>query len=197
MALPNGWKTGDIASLKPARCFPKEHYDALLAPNRGSTRGYLPSQVCGHPVIVLLRLSNKSTHAIITPISAHGSVCAGSRRGSSVLDLPWARQRHKHRNPEHFRAFDGTPRPSARRSALYLEGDGVHLPMPHTSWVYIQSVWVVPLAVLRPFNPGHPLRVHRDSLIDLRAHMSEECGCWKEHMARLRQVEPPAIATSA
>ncbi|KAK3364715.1 hypothetical protein B0T25DRAFT_421257, partial [Lasiosphaeria hispida] len=180
------WKTGDIASLKPTKLFSKAQYSNLLAPPPGSTRGYLPMQVCGHPIIILKRLSQRSTHALITPVSAHGSACA--RLGAFTLNLPWDRQRNKHKNREHYRAFDGTPRPSNRRELLHLDGEG-SLPMPATSWVYIQSVWVIPVAVLRPLDPRRRLHVRADSLIDLRAHMSEECGRWKEHMERLRLVE--------
>ncbi|KAK0724246.1 hypothetical protein B0H67DRAFT_567514 [Lasiosphaeris hirsuta] len=190
------WRTGDIVSLKPARCFSQDDYGRLLAPGPRSTRGYLPAQVCGHPVIILLRLSEKSTHALITPISAHGSGTL-KRHDTFALGLPWARPSTKHRNKEHYRAFDGTPRPSTHRDALYLETQDMSLPMPDKSWVYIQSVWVVPLSVLRRFASGRRLRVHRDSLIDLRAHMSEACGLWKEHTARLRRFEPSAVPAPA
>jgi hypothetical protein len=189
-ALGEHWRAGDIASLKPARLFSPDQHDALLAPSAGSTRGYLDAQACGHPVIIVLRLSKRSTHALITPISSHGSC-------HTALSLPWARRRNKHKDPEHYRACCDTPRPSTRREALRLEG-GEILPMPTASWVDIQKVWVIPLAVLRLLStdggPRWVPRLQRDSLIDLSAHMSEECGRWKEHMRRLRSVEPSPAA---
>ena len=108
------WRGGDIASLKPERLFSPDQYNALLAPRAGSTRGYLDAQACGHPVVIVLRLSKRSTHAMITPISSHGS-------GHTALALPWARRRNRHKDAEHFRAICDTPRPSTRREALLLE----------------------------------------------------------------------------
>jgi len=61
-ALGQHWRGGDIANLKPARLFSPDRYNALLAPSAGSTRGYLDAQACGHPVIILLRLSKRLTH---------------------------------------------------------------------------------------------------------------------------------------
>ena len=184
------WRGGDIANLKPERLFSPDQYNALLAPGVGSTRGYLDAQACGHPVVIVLRLSKRSTHAMITPISSHGS-------GRTAFAMPWARRRNKHKDAEHFRAICDTPRPSTRREALRLEGGAV-LPMPTASWIDIQKVWVVPLAVLRLLStdggPHWVPRMQRDSLIDLRAHMSEECGRWKEHMRRLQSVEPSPTA---
>jgi len=196
--LGQHWRGGDIANLKPARLFSPDQYNDLLAPGAGSTRGYLDAEACGHPVIIVLRLSKRSTHAMITPISSHGS---GRTTGpeSISFNLPWARRRNKHRKAEHYRAICDTPRPSTRREVLRLEGDAT-LPMPTASWVDIQKVWIVPLGVLRRFSIDggqHWVpRLQRDSLVDLRAHMSEECARWKEHMRRLLSVEPTPAALS-
>ncbi|KAK5656484.1 hypothetical protein OQA88_4461 [Cercophora sp. LCS_1] len=195
-AVNEHWRGGDIANLKPARLFPLDQYNALLAPGAGCTRGYLDVEACGHPVIILLRLSERSTHAMITPISSHGSNRM-TECDCISFSLPWARRRNRHKNAEHYRAFDGTPRPSTRRRPLYLEGDAM-LPMPNASWVDIQKVWVLPLAVLRRLSTDGGQRwvprMQRESLIDLRAHMSEECARWKEHMRRLLSVEPTPAA---
>lgn len=191
----NKWQGGDIASLMPPRLFSQDHYNALLKPSAGNTRSYLDIEACGHPVLVLLRLSKLSTHALITPISSHGSRANSVSVSTGARKLPWDRKSNRHKKPEHYRALCHSPRPNERYDSLQLE-DGATLPMSHASWIDIQKVWVVPLSLLRPFSiDGGPQwlpRLRRDSLIDLRGHMSEECGWWKEHMRRLRAVEPRA-----
>jgi len=163
------WEEGDIAFLKPVDEFSSEQCDELLAARPHRPRGYLHPRAAGHPVIILSRLSPASTHVAITPVSAYSS-------GPDNNYLPpWQQRCHDRKQPGDFRSFVGSALAPGKSpdSALRLR-DNKTMPKPKASWVYVQSVWVVPLTVLKGFTKSRQglLRVEPESLASLRRHMA-------------------------
>ncbi|KAK4233997.1 hypothetical protein C8A03DRAFT_19029 [Achaetomium macrosporum] len=180
----NDWREGDIAFLMPSAEFSSADYDALIRPSPGAQYGYVPPKATGHPVISVRRLSERSTHVLITPVSAYSSGPANDYLA------PWKQVYHSRKNPRDFRAFHGSERPSDEFPPLFLE-KGAAIPKPRTSWVHIQSLWVVPLTVLKRFTKSRQLlRVRADSLDDLRRHMARGCKSWRKAVRDLETAEP-------
>ncbi|KAK3687742.1 hypothetical protein B0T22DRAFT_350506, partial [Podospora appendiculata] len=177
------WQEGDIAFLKPDDSFTEEEHRELIQAKPGHKHGYIPARACGHPVIVLHRMSENSTHILITPVSAYSS-------GEENNYLPpWRQEYHKWKTPDDFRSFFGCERSSERYPYLYLE-DGQSMPKPKASWLYIQSVWCVPLTVIGRFTKTRELlRVRNDSLVNLRQQMAEKAKRWRECLADLKARE--------
>ncbi|KAK4107890.1 hypothetical protein N656DRAFT_681361, partial [Canariomyces notabilis] len=174
---------GDIAFLMPAEAFSAPDYNDLLAkpPGRGC-RAYIPTLATGHPVIVLQRAAN---HVLITPVPAYKS---GPHNNYLA---PWKPIYQQSKNTLDFRSFSGSELSSHDRPPLFLESGS--MPKPKTSWVNIQSVWVVSLSVIGRFTKSRQLlRVREDSLSSLREHMAEKCARWLDSQKRLAAVLPPA-----
>lgn len=129
------WEDRDIAYLKHSDQFSDEDKKALLEPERGNKHGYLPAKATGHPVIILRRISNKSTHVLITAISSY-SAC----EGNNFLP-PWKQEHHRWKKPKDFRALEGSELPLDSQRWVYLE-KGERMPKNggHTSWIrYVLS----------------------------------------------------------
>ncbi|KAL2018234.1 hypothetical protein VTK56DRAFT_1141 [Thermocarpiscus australiensis] len=174
----NNWREGDIAFLRPSGEFSSSDYDALIRSR------YIPAKATGHPVIILRRLSEHSTHVLITPVSAYSS-------GPFNHYLPpWKQVHHAPKHPRDFRGFHGSELPNDEFPALFLE-EGQSMPKPRTSWLYIQSLWVVPLSVITRFTKSRELlRVRADSLDDLRRDMARRCKSWDKGVRDLSTAEP-------
>lgn len=143
------WQQGVIAFLRHYDTYsPKDYADLISS-------GYLAKEATVHPVILLAVLNDK---AIITTISAF-------RTEENQSLAPWQQKWHQSKNRDHFRAFEGTPRPNNKYPALRLANSGMRLPKPEASWVYAKSFVCVPFSVLGWFNKSPALlRVHPDSL---------------------------------
>ncbi|GAB1319578.1 hypothetical protein MFIFM68171_09788 [Madurella fahalii] len=177
------WRERDIAFLKPSTLFCQADYDALVKPTAGrGKRGYVPEGATGHPVIILRRAGD---HVLITPVSAYSS---GDQNNNLA---PWNQKFHKHKCRSDFRSFHGTELASNGYPALFLEAGS--MPKPKTSWVYIQSAWVVPLSVITRFTKSRQLlRLRQDSLDSLCRHMAERCWSWADCQQRLKLLTAPA-----
>ncbi|KAL2256996.1 hypothetical protein VTK26DRAFT_789 [Humicola hyalothermophila] len=152
------WAAGDVAFLRRVEEFSPSDYAALMKPRRSEGRGHLQRGATGHPVIIL---AGTRTHVVATTVSAYGS---GPENGYLA---PWKQRRHQDKEPEDFRSFSGSERPNGR-PFLRLE-PGMSWPKRRTSWVNIQSVFVVPRTVLARFTRSREdLRVQSESLEDLR-----------------------------
>ncbi|KAK3374266.1 hypothetical protein B0T24DRAFT_594371 [Lasiosphaeria ovina] len=146
----NDWKEGDIAFLKPAAAFTEQERDMLMRPTAGRRRrDTIPEKATDHPVIILRRLSEKSTHVMVATVSVYR--CSDA----TGYTPPWKQEFHRHKLPEDFRAFDGCERSSTEYEPLYLQ-HGCHMPKPRASWVYIH-IWAVPLTVISGFNKARHL----------------------------------------
>ncbi|KAM7198404.1 hypothetical protein V8F20_006165, partial [Naviculisporaceae sp. PSN 640] len=166
------WRQGDIAFLKPEDAFSPQDHDVLIKPAKGAKFGYLPAKATGHPVIILSSPTERSTHVLITPVSAYSS-----GEDNNYLP-PWEQEAHKWKYHRCFRSFDGCERYSDEFPPLYLEG-GKSMPKPRASWLYVQSLWVVPLSVIGIFTKTRDLlRVRQDSVKSLLDHMKAECKSW-------------------
>ncbi|AEO66374.1 uncharacterized protein THITE_33314, partial [Thermothielavioides terrestris NRRL 8126] len=173
---------GDIAYLHRADEFSPADYDYLIRPPPKRRMGYIPELATGHPVIIIRRVADQ---LLVAPISK-----LGASPDNDYL-APWKRPWHRKKDPEDFRAFEGSERPSNRRPPLSLV-PGQALPHPRASWVYVQSAWVVPLSVLGRFTRvAGVLRVDPASLRDLRAHMEARCRAWSDCLRRLG-LPPPS-----
>lgn len=87
------WQVGDIAYLKPEKEFTDDEYRDLRVPTAKYPRGYLHAMATGHPVIIVKKFSESSTHVAITPVSAFSS-------GPWNKDLaPWNQKCHRAKNP--------------------------------------------------------------------------------------------------
>lgn len=171
------WQKGEIAFLKPAVAMePADRHDLVAS-------GYIPERACCHPVIVLERAGPAATHCLVTTVSAY------SASAENNFVPPWRQRAHSRKHRQDFRAFDGSVRPppdttttapsqpqqQQQQHALLRLCDGRRMPKPRASWVYVQTCWVVPVAVLGHFDKagaGPPLRMTADSLADLRSHMA-------------------------
>lgn len=173
------WQNGEIAFLKPTHELNPVQYKELI----GS--GYMQSGATGHPVIILERPNIHSTHALVTTVSAYSSGYWNNNLA------PWKQNCHRrNKQPDDFRSFEGSERSNPNRQTLYLEG-GALMPKPETSWTYIQRVQVVPISALKKFDKSRDiLRMTKDSLNDLRRHMSAQTIGIKQHFERLRSYEP-------
>ncbi|KAK1755579.1 hypothetical protein QBC47DRAFT_300208, partial [Echria macrotheca] len=177
----------DIAWLDKATNFGAAERQELLDAAPGFPRGYLPERATGHPVIVLKRLSGASTHVAITTVSAYSSGPANNNLA------PWKQRCHRSKKAFDFRSFAGSES-STNRPLLHL-GKGLW-GKPQTSWVYIQSVYVVPLSVLSPYHRSNVhLQMAPASLNDLCAHIERDCRTWGDVMARLQRHEPASCTT--
>lgn len=157
-------REGDIAFLLPAGQYSPSDRLALL---KGHGKGHLDEKATGHPIIILRRLSEKSDHVLATTVSAYSS-----GPGNNFL-APWKQTYHRSKNPLDFFSFEGSERVNNKIPALHLEGGS--WAKPKTSWVYSQSIFVVPVSVLCRYNKacGKQLRVRPDSLDFLRRHMEQ------------------------
>ncbi|KAK4134492.1 hypothetical protein BT67DRAFT_455856 [Trichocladium antarcticum] len=185
------WREGDIAFLLPAGQYSPSDRLALL---KGHGKGHLDEKATGHPIIILCRLSEKSDHVLATTVSAYSS-----GPGNNFL-APWKQTYHRSKNPLDFLSFEGSERVNNKIPALHLEGGS--WAKPKTSWVYSQSIFVVPVSVLCRYNKacGKQLRVRPDSLDFLRRHMEQRCRTWAIRQRDLRAAEqgaPPAQFASA
>ncbi|KAK4034753.1 hypothetical protein C8A01DRAFT_18512 [Parachaetomium inaequale] len=181
------WREGDIAFLRHERDFSCQERAELL-------RGYIPELATNHPVIVLRRLSERSTHVLITTVSAYAS-----ERNQGLP--PWRQRYHQEKRALDFRSFEGTERVSDHYPPLFLQ-PGQAMPKPQTSWVHIQSVWAVPITVLKVFTKTRtPLSMRPDSLDELRRHMAAKCRGWRDAQRALaaaeRALSGPATHTLA
>ncbi|KAK5654282.1 hypothetical protein OQA88_7459 [Cercophora sp. LCS_1] len=175
------WAEGDIAFLRHEDEFSEEEYRELRAPTPGNPRGYVHAGATGHPVIVVSRPSPTSTHVAITPVSAYSS------SADNNFLAPWKQWCHRFKNPLDFRSFEGTElAPSTPYRSLTLLDDK-SMPKPEASWVYLQSVWVVPVTVLKGFTKSRQglLRVSPDSMKSLRESMGRRCRTWTDVTRRL------------
>ncbi|KAM7197289.1 hypothetical protein V8F33_005717, partial [Rhypophila sp. PSN 637] len=170
---------GDIAYLLPEDAFPPDEHKALIQPPPGCRLGYLPAKATGHPVIILSQPTEKSTHVLVTPVSAYSS-------GDFNNYLPpWKQEPHKWKYFQDFRSFHGCERYCDKYPPLYLEGDK-SMPKPRASWLYVQSLWAVPLTVIGKFTKVRDfLRVRQDSVDSLLSHMQARCRRWKECMSEM------------
>lgn len=180
------WRERDIAFLKPSTCFCLEDYNALIKPAAAwGGRGYMPEGATGHPVIILRRVGN---HVLVTPVSAYSS---GDYNNNLA---PWNQKFHRRKCRYDFRSFDGTELASNDHPALFLERGS--MPKPKVSWVYIQSVWVVPVSVITHFTKSRQLlRLRQDSLASLCRHMAERCWSWAGCQQRLELLTACAAAS--
>lgn len=146
------WQQGDIAFLKHYEHYSAHDYADLI------TSGHLHKDATVHPVILLAVHNGK---AIITPVSAFRTEEQGFRP-------PWDQKWHQSKKQDHFRAFEGTRRPSNHHAALRLAEPSMHMPKPQASWIYAKSIFCVPMSVLGWFNKSPTLlRMHADSLREL------------------------------
>ncbi|KAK4144548.1 uncharacterized protein C8A04DRAFT_27735 [Dichotomopilus funicola] len=184
------WLEGDIAFLTQSENMSSKDFEELISRqgNKGNRAGYIPWRATGHPVIVLKRLSEDSTHVLITPVSAYSWERNGRRP-------PWCQRQHQSKRQVDFRSFVGTERADDTRPFLRLQ-PGQTMPKNNSSWVYIQSVWAVPITALCVFTGSRTvLTVHPESLEDLRQHMAAECTSWDDGLRRLAAAAPaPAPA---
>ncbi|RYO91852.1 hypothetical protein DL766_006609 [Monosporascus sp. MC13-8B] len=154
------WKEGEIAYLKPASEFKAEDYRSCIESEE------VEEGATGHPVIVLKRRSPAATHVIVTPVTAF---CSGPE---NHFLPPWKQPWHARKARDDFRAFLGCARPTDKRAHLLLEAGS--MPKPKTSWVYVQSVYLVPVWTLRFFTKVDVvLRMKQESFADLRSHIYE------------------------
>ncbi|EAQ87563.1 hypothetical protein CHGG_04182 [Chaetomium globosum CBS 148.51] len=192
-AIPHCWKEGDIAFLRPSKTFSPEELRTLIHRTPEFPRGYIPVRATGHPVIILRRLSQGSTHVLVTTVSAHNS---GPENGYLA---PWKQACHRHEALANFRSFEGSQRATAEFPPLFLR-PGQEMRKPRTSWVHIQSAWVVPVSVLGHFSGvkgAHVVTMTTESLDNLRAHMAARCRVWGACQQRLLAVEKTSPAAGA
>jgi hypothetical protein len=151
--------------------------------------GYMNERALGHPVIILDRISPESDHVLITSVSAYSV----ERNGGLP---PWEQFCHRKKNPESFRSFNGCERYNTSVPPLYLV-DG-QMPKPEASWVYCESLYVVPLSVIGVFTKSKTqLRMRPDSLEELMTFMSQRMATKNKLEAaqkRLRLKEPRATS---
>lgn len=188
-APEGGWREGHIAFMKKADALSPRDHDALIE------SGYLPGGATGHPV-VLLRVSE--THLVVTPVSAYNAA-------AQKFLAPWRQGWHRGSLKERlFRGFAGSQQPCAgdlSRPPLRLLS-GMAMPKPRESWVYVDSVWCLPLTAIGKFNkvdefvsspslfpcflsiprrltpPPAQLMMTPESFASLREHMDEVAGKW-------------------
>ncbi|RYO97060.1 hypothetical protein DL765_011358 [Monosporascus sp. GIB2] len=154
------WREGEIAYLKPASEFEAEDYKSCIESEE------VAEGATGHPVIILRRCSPAATHVIVTPVTAF---CSGPE---NHFLPPWKQLWHSRKARDDFRAFLGCARPTDKRAHLLLEAGS--MPKPKTSWVYVRSVYLVPVWTLLLFNKVDVvLRMKQESLADLRSHIYE------------------------
>ncbi|KAI1272873.1 hypothetical protein F5Y07DRAFT_412156 [Xylaria sp. FL0933] len=148
------WQPGDIAFLKPAERFSKTERKELI------DSGRVREKATGHPVIILGR-SNDPRGYVVTTVSAYNS-------GDHNNYLPpWKQERHKTKDINGFRAFEGSVKPNNNFRHLSLEG-GKSWPKPKTSWVFIHFRSTVPASTLIKYDkPKSQLRMTPESLQDL------------------------------
>ncbi|KAI1356242.1 hypothetical protein F5Y01DRAFT_325273 [Xylaria sp. FL0043] len=148
------WQPGDIAFLKPAERFSKTERKELI------DSGRVREKATGHPVIILGR-SNDPRGYVVTTVSAYNS-------GDHNNYLPpWKQERHKAKDINGFRAFEGSVKPNNNFRHLSLEG-GKSWPKPKTSWVFIHFRSTVPASTLIKYDkPKSQLRMTPESLQDL------------------------------
>jgi hypothetical protein len=122
----------------------------------------------GHPVIILDRTDDYQ-HFIVTTVSAYSS-------GPHNNYLPpWQKLNHRNKQPNGFRAFEGSERPNRKCQHLRL-ADNMKWPKPETSWVYINSPLLVPGTDLDRYDRvGLLVQLHMDpnSLKNLLRDMSK------------------------
>ncbi|KAK4464707.1 hypothetical protein QBC42DRAFT_151637, partial [Cladorrhinum samala] len=179
------WQEGDIAYLRPSAEYDQKEYDELIQARPGQRYGHLPPKAAGHPVIILRRLSPTSSHVLVTPVSAYSS------GPYNDFLAPWKQPCHRRKRPADFRSFEGSEqyRCSLNLPTIRLR-DGGAMPKPRTSWVNIQSAFVVPLSVIGTFIKSHRhLQLDGASLQELRSDMSARCTTWKQVSAMLLSHE--------
>ncbi|KAL2193680.1 hypothetical protein P885DRAFT_44821 [Corynascus similis CBS 632.67] len=183
------WQPGMVAFLhKKEECSPEDVQELIHL-------RAVPFGAFGHPVIVLKRLSPKSTHVLITTVSAYST---GENNKNPCP--PWKQRVHRYKRPEDFRSFLGSERVSDKYPALLLD-PGKQFPKPNASWVYVQNVFVVPVNVLgvfarAPMPPGTILTMCPDSLDNLLCHMADKCKVWAHRQALLDALEPAKSGSS-
>ncbi|KAJ4289477.1 hypothetical protein N0V88_006959 [Collariella sp. IMI 366227] len=159
---PQVWQEGDVAFLTSYDTFPPSLHKELIQ------SGYLPQKAT-------------TRHVLITPVSAYRHTQTGLP--------PWQQHCHWGKNPLHFRAFAGTARFDASRPPLHLV-PGQRWPKPNASWVYIDQLFVVPLAVLGTFSKGgvRDLRMAPNNTLPESAHFLSPCSA---------QYGPPSVYAAA
>ncbi|KAI8635608.1 hypothetical protein F5Y19DRAFT_469488 [Xylariaceae sp. FL1651] len=173
LTLTPTWQLGDVAFLKDASEFDEAEYAELIG------RGRLQSGATGHPVIILDR-SDDSRYVIITTVSAYSS-----SRFNDYLP-PWEQAVHARKDPNGFRAFEGSARPNTNFQHLKL-GDNKLWPKVKTSWVYIHYCYVVPATTLKCFDKSQDqLRVNPESLRDLVGHMKAKSRRFQDQQMQLK-----------
>jgi len=158
---PSAWWSGDIAFLKPHNEFTPSDRQNLIE------SGAVHRAATGHPVVILKNLSDN--RVVVTTVSAFS---AGDLDGYKP---PWKKAIHARKDPDDFRSFQGSERANPKYSRLQLEGDKA-MPKPRASWIYIQSVFEVPISTLKFFTKARTiLRLTDSSLCDLRGHIAARC----------------------
>lgn len=172
-----GWREGHVAFMKKADALSPRDHDALIASR------YLPESATGHPVVVL-RVSE--THLVVTPVSAYNAA-------AQKFLAPWRQGWHRGNLKERlFRAFAGSQRPCPHdpspRPLLELL-PGMAMPKPRESWVYVDSVWCLPLTAIGKFNKVDGfMMMAPESFASLREHMDEVGGKWTAASAFLDAI---------
>lgn len=172
-----GWREGHVAFMKKADALSPRDHDALIASR------YLPESATGHPVVVL-RVSE--THLVVTPVSAYNAA-------AQKFLAPWRQGWHRGNLKERlFRAFAGSQRPCPHdpspRPLLQLL-PGMAMPKPKESWVYVDSVWCLPLTAIGKFNKVDGfMMMAPESFASLREHMDEVGGKWTAASAFLDAI---------
>ncbi|KAI1758291.1 hypothetical protein F4782DRAFT_524983 [Xylaria castorea] len=174
---------GDIAFLKRADAFSQTEQTELLESRR------VPIIATGHPVIILAR-SNDSRYYIVTTVSAYRS-----SEYNNYLP-PWKQNRHKRKDIDGFRAFEGSALSNDKFEPLRL-ADNKRWPKVETSWVYIHNPYLVLATTLIRYTKScDRLRMEATSLQDLLGHM--EAKSWmfcelKAEMTAKRTPGQPAV----
>lgn len=198
-AKTRDWQEGEIAYLKSSEFYSSDDWRKLeINPER-------PFRASNHPVIILKKgkPTTDGQFYLVTTVSAYSSDAE-----NNYLP-PWCQRHHRYKNRTDFRSLSGCELVNDKRKPLYLE-PGQSMPKPQASWVYIQSVHIVPAGVLGFFTKSPvQLRVTPESLQDLVGHMKERCAVWTESVQDKRicasdnpsegvqQVLPPQIEVIA
>jgi hypothetical protein len=167
------WEAGQIAYLPSAKFLSPAERDFTF------TQGGLMEGAFDHPVIVVGRPG--SATAIVTSVSCFGS---DERTGRPA---PWvtANRGHGHREAGKYRNFAGSQAPPVAKAeperfpALRLKGNS-KMPLPRSSWIYIDYLYEVPVSCLRVWGrmEGRP-RLMEASLCQLQKDIAQNSSRYR------------------